>query len=299
MPFFYICGMKLIVDSGSTKATWIALSDNGEIIRMQSAGMNPALLGEDEIIAGVTQRIPKEIIHLPVSQVYFYAAGCRGERESTAICEALKSVWSNALAFAGSDMLGAARAVCGLNPGVACILGTGSNCAVYSPSEGITAYTPPLGFILGDEGSGADIGKAIVNAALKGVWSKESEQKLLSDLSLTQNDIIERVYRSPEPNRFLATFARWASDNIENEEVENLIVDRFTAFIQRNIKTLRQADGLPAGFVGSVAAIFEPQLRQAAGAQSIQVSRIIKSPDEGLILFHSDNQQQISYHGKI
>ncbi|MDE6049336.1 MAG: ATPase [Paramuribaculum sp.] len=279
--------MKLIVDSGSTKALWILLDGNGKAQRFESSGMNPALLCEEDIVASVTNRIPPQIKGLPVSKVWFYAAGCRGERESEAICRALTSIWKSATSFAGSDILGAARAVCGNSPGVVSILGTGSNCAVYSPTEGIVASTPPLGFILGDEGSGADIGKTIVNSALKGIWSGELKAKLLSDLSLTQDDIIERVYRNPEPNRFLASLALWAKANIDNREVEECIVNRLSAFICRNIKPLGNADRLPAGFVGSIAAEFEPQLKYAAQLHSIEISRIVKAPDKGLIIYHS------------
>ncbi|MDE5745742.1 MAG: ATPase [Paramuribaculum sp.] len=279
--------MKLIVDSGSTKALWILLDGNGKAQRFESPGMNPALLSEEDIVASVTNRIPPQIKGLPVSKVWFYAAGCRGERESEAICRALTSIWRSATSFAGSDILGAARAVCGNSPGVVSILGTGSNCAVYSPADGIIASTPPLGFIIGDEGSGADIGKTIVNHALKGLWSKELKSKLLSDLSLTQNDIIERVYRNPEPNRFLASFARWAKANLDHKEVEEIIVHRFSTFIYHNIKPLHEAKGLPTGFVGSIAAEFEPQLRCAAQLHSVEISSIVKAPDHGLILYHS------------
>ena len=284
--FIYICGMKLIVDSGSTKALWITLDDNGKIERFESPGMNPALLSEDAIMSAVTERMPAQITGAPVSEIWFYAAGCRSAREADAICRALEAVWQSARTFAGSDMLGAARAVCGNSPGVAAILGTGSNCAVYSPAQGIVASTPPLGFILGDEGSGADIGKAIVNSALKGLWSRELSDKFLKDNALTQGDIIDRVYRCPEPNRFLASFALWAKRNISDSQVSALITGRFVAFIERNIKPLPQAAGLPAGFVGSVAHGFESQLREACTKCGVEVKSIAKSPEEGLINYH-------------
>ncbi|MDE5837740.1 MAG: ATPase [Paramuribaculum sp.] len=278
--------MKLIVDSGSTKALWIALDDNGKAGRFETPGMNPALMSEADILSGVVDRIPAPLIGGSVSEIWFYAAGCRSGRESDAICAALESVWRSAHTFAGSDMLGAARAVCGNSAGVAAILGTGSNCAVYSPEQGIVASTPPLGYILGDEGSGADIGKAIVNSALKGLWSRALSEKFLMDNNLTQGDIINRVYRCTEPNRFLASFALWAKQNISEPEVSSLITGRFIAFIERNIKPMPQADGLPAGFVGSVAGGFEPQLREACTLCGVEVRSIAKSPEEGLINYH-------------
>ncbi len=282
--------MKLIVDSGSTKATWVLLPTGNPTERFQSQGMNPALLSDSDIVRTVKERIPEELKGKPVKEVCFYAAGCRGEREASAICTALHEAWTDAETFAASDILGAARAVCGTEPGVAAILGTGSNCAVYHPEKGIVAATPPLGYILGDEGSGADIGKTMVNAALKGLWSKELKKRFLNDHNLDQNTIIEKVYREPEPNRFLASLALWAKENICDRQVEELVISRFTAFLRHNLSTLPDAKNLPAGFVGSIAAGFEPQLRKACAMHGVAVGKIYKSPADGLEHFHRNNK---------
>lgn len=282
--------MKLIVDSGSTKATWVLLPTGKQAERFQSPGMNPALLSDNDIVLAVKARIPDELKSKPVKQVCFYAAGCRGAREASAICTALNEVWSEAETFVSSDILGAARAVCGSKPGVAAILGTGSNCAVYHPEKGIVASTPPLGYILGDEGSGADIGKTMVNAALKGLWRQSLKKRFLEEHNLDRNAIINKVYRQPEPNRFLASFALWAKDNIGEPQIEELVISRFTAFLHHNLSPLPEAKNLPVGFVGSIAAGFEHQLRQACAICGVTVGNIFKSPADGLELFHRNNK---------
>lgn len=282
--------MKLIVDSGSTKATWVLLSTGNPAERFQSQGMNPALLSDSDIVLAVKSRIPEELRSKPIEQVYFYAAGCRGPREASAICTALSEIWTDAETFAASDILGAARAVCGMEPGVAAILGTGSNCAVYHPEKGIVASTPPLGFILGDEGSGADIGKTMVNAAFKGLLSQKLRKRFLEENSLDQNTIINRVYREPDPNRYLASLALWAKENISEPSIEELVISRFTVFLRHNLSPLPDAKNLPVGFVGSVASGFEPQLRKACAMHGVTVGKIFKSPADGLELFHRNHK---------
>lgn len=276
----------LIVDSGSTKCRWITITAGG-VESSDTPGFNPALLSDSAIAATFRAGVPQRCRATGYDQVWIYAAGCRSAREESALTASALALWPGAEVHSASDMLGAARAVCGHEPGIACILGTGSNCALYTPSQGIVASTPPLGYVLGDEGSGADIGKAIVNRVLKRLWSKELCNRFMSDTALSQDSIIEKVYRSPEPNRFLASLTRWAATNISSPEVEALVTERFRAFIRHNIRPLSPAPELCAGFVGSVAAVFERQLREAAAGESLAISCVEASPEPLLIRFHS------------
>lgn len=283
--FITFAVMDMIVDCGSTKCRWTVI---GPGIRraFDSPGFNPALLDTPEIESTFADRVPQGLESMMFEQVWIYAAGCRSEREENALRAAAQKLWRSAAVTAASDVLGAARAVCGTDSGIACILGTGSNCAIYSPKHGLVRSTPPLGFILGDEGSGADIGKALVNHVLKRRWNSDLVSDFLDSQQLTADIIINKVYRCPEPNRFLASLTHWAADNIHRPEVDYLVVERFQAFIARNIRTLSPPRHLKAGFVGSVAKIFEPQLIAAAEKESLPVGKIEKSPENGLIAFH-------------
>lgn len=283
----YLCDMKLIADSGSTKITWILTGADGETHIAESPGMNPALLTREEIIGTLSALVPEQWRTVPVEEAWIYAAGCRSPRESEALTSALSVHYPRARVNAASDMLGAARALCGNSAGVACILGTGSNAALYSPAEGITHSTPPLGYVLGDEGSGADIGKAIVNTVLKRVWPPQLCDRFLTDTGLAADTIIKAVYRTSEPNRFLASLTRWAATNIGLPEVGQLITGRFAEFLRRNVLTLPGADSLPVSFAGSVAHVFSEQLRAACGICGVTPGKIEKSPAKGLIEYHS------------
>lgn len=277
--------MILIIDSGSTKCRWTALTATAEE-SYSSAGFNPALMSAEEIVQAFTAAAPAPLRGAECDTVWIYAAGCRSQREAEALRSAALTLWPGADVHAGSDMLGAARAVCGAEPGIACILGTGSNCAIYSPDCGIIDATPPLGYVLGDEGSGADIGKAIVNHVLKRRWPDSLAGAFLTDLALSTDVIINKVYRCAGPNKFLASLTHWAAANISTPQVQELITGRFRAFISANIAPLHPNPGLRAGFVGSVAATFEPQLREAARLEALTVGRIIKEPQCGLISYH-------------
>lgn len=284
----YLCDMKLIADSGSTKITWILTDGHGGTQIAESPGMNPALLTHLEITETVSSLFPEQWRGADVEQAWIYAAGCRSERESEALVEALTMIYPQAAVIAESDMLGAARALCGDSSGIACILGTGSNAALYSPDGGIVRSTPPLGYVLGDEGSGADIGKRIINSVLKRVWPQQLCDRFLADTALTPDSIIKGVYRSPEPNRFLASLTRWAAANIAAEQVRQLVTERFIEFIDRNVLTLPGAESLPVSFTGSVAHVFADQLRTAAEISGLTIGKIEKSPTQGLIDYHSN-----------
>ena len=280
--------MKLIADIGATKAAWTVLDGEGRA-ECFAPGVNFALVEDSAVADALDDAMPEAIAGLSPEEVWVYAAGCGTPDKAEAIRSALTARFPGATAHAHSDMLGAARAVCGHSPGIACILGTGSNAALYSPDSGIVLSTPPLGYILGDEGSAADLGKAAVNAAFKGLFEPRLAQRFLGDNALDKDWVINRVYTQPRPNVWLGSLAKWLSANIDEPQVQALVTGRFSEFLIRNVLTLPGARELPVGFAGSIAAAFSPQLADAAQRLRIQVAKIVKSPADGLAAYHSEN----------
>lgn len=285
--------MILIADSGSTKTDWVLTKDDGSIEgRFKTEGINPFHQSEDDILA-ILQTLP-----LPFPEeggklrVCFYGSGVRPELEPKMV-RLLQTVLPKATVEAHGDLLGAARAVCGQSPGIACILGTGANSCLYDGND-IIQNTPPLGYILGDEGSGAVLGRHFLNALYKGFMPEAIAADFQKDMNMTMSDIITRVYRQPMANRFLASLSPFISSHLHEPSVRQLVVDNFRDFFRRNLVQYGHTD-LPVGFVGSVAFHYEAQLKEAAASEGYTVGRILKSPIDGLVTYHSKpkNQKQL------
>lgn len=198
--------MMLIADSGSTKTDWCVILDNTPTKRIGTKGLNPFFQSEEEIQQELTHSLLPQLPEGTIDSVYFYGAGCTPEKAPTlrrAIADSLPIV-GNIKAY--SDMLAAARGLCGREAGITCILGTGSNSCFYDGKE-IVNHISPLGFILGDEGSGAVLGKLLVGDILKNQLSPAIKEAFLKQFDLTVPEIIDRVYRQPFPNRFLASLS--------------------------------------------------------------------------------------------
>lgn len=277
---------KLIADSGSTKTDWCLLQGDGTTTTIQTKGLNPFQMTEDEIASELRASLLPALPVGKVDEVYFYGAGCTPERQP-AVERALRS----ALALGGkcevdSDMLGAARALCGHEPGIACILGTGSNSCAYDGRK-ITHNVSPLGFILGDEGSGAVLGRTLVGDILKQQMPEHIVERFNERYRLTAADIIERVYRQKLPNRFLASFAPFLSDNISEPSIAQLVEEGFRRFLTRNVKQYDGWQQLPIGFIGSIATAFRPQLEHVMAEEGMHLGRIVHAPMDGLREFHT------------
>lgn len=288
---------EIIADSGSTKTDWAVLRDGHLIATARTAGLNPFQMSgseiEAELSAHLLPALPAEVTNKQDSpaphpataamqvELHFYGAGCTPEKQPV-VERALRAVLSAiTLCEVASDMLGAARAVCGDKPGIACILGTGSNSCAYDGHD-IVKNVPALGFILGDEGSGAVMGKTLVADVLKSQLPKHVCDRFFSKYRLTQADIIDRVYRQPKPNTFLASFVPFLEENIAEPAIERLVKDSFRAFIRRNVMQYDGYSRLPIGFVGSIAAVYRRQLEAVATEEGITLGRIIKAPLDAL-----------------
>ncbi|WP_302355047.1 ATPase [uncultured Alistipes sp.] len=271
--------MKAIADSGSTKCEWI-FGDGDRILRLRTAGINAVQQSPDAIRAVLAELPPLD----GVEELRFYGAGCGDSfPEASAVLrrELAARFGPGAAIGLGSDLLGAARALFGRGEGIACILGTGSNSCHCRGGE-IVANVPPLGYVLGDEGSGAVLGRNLVNGIFKGAIPLREE--FLRTFALTYAGLIRRVYREPAANRFLASFAPFIRAHLDCAPVREMVVRSFGEFAARNLSGYPA--GLPVAFVGGVAAHFEEPLREAMAAAGREVVRIVCSPAEELWKYH-------------
>lgn len=271
--------MKVIADSGSTKCEWI-FGDGDRILRLRTAGINAVQQSPDAIRAVLAELPPLD----GVEKLRFYGAGCGDSfpEASAVLRRELAARFGPGTAIGlGSDLLGAARALFGRGEGIACILGTGSNSCHCRGGE-IVANVPPLGYVLGDEGSGAVLGRNLVNGIFKGMIPLREE--FLHTFALTYAGLIRRVYREPAANRFLASFAPFIRAHLDCAPVRKMVVRSFGEFAARNLSGYPA--GLPVAFVGGVAAHFEEPLREAMAAAGREVVRIVCSPAEELWKYH-------------
>lgn len=279
--------MILIADSGSTKTDWCLVNDGLQVKSVFTAGINPFFQTQEEISSLVLDMLLPQLENYTVDSVFFYGAGCVPDKCSM-VEAAIAVALPDARIVVESDLLGAARGLLGSSGGIACILGTGSNSCLYDGSA-IIQQVSPLGFILGDEGSGAVLGKKFVADCLKNQIPKKLQEKFLTTYSLTAADIINSVYRQPFPNRFLAQFTKFMYDHIGEPSVYNLVFDSFSEFFTRNVQQYVGYDTMEVSFVGSIAYYFKDVLEVVAQELGMTVGHIVQTPMEGLIKYHSAN----------
>ncbi len=277
--------MILIADSGSTKTDWCLCNEGTPILAVQTQGINPYHQTEEAIELVLTEELLPQLTRLPDSlHVIFYGAGCANDTACGRVREAMQRVLAADDITIHSDLLGAARALCGHEEGIACVLGTGSNSCLFDGKD-IIANVPPLGYILGDEGSSAVLGRRLVGDCLKNQLPEAVRNEFLAEYNLTQETILEKVYRQPLANRFLASLTPFLSKHREVPEVHTLLVESFVDFFVRNVKQYRRP-WLPIHFVGSIANAFKAELKEAAESLGMELGCILKSPMEGLVKFH-------------
>lgn len=282
--------MILIADCGSTKIDWCLLNKTKVEKQVFTLGMNAVMLTEEEIRERLSTELMPELRDLAkeVTAVYFYGAGCISPEVCGNVARAIKhNIPTAENVEVYSDLLAAARALCGHEAGIACIMGTGSNSCLYD-GKSIAANVSPLGFILGDEGSGAVLGKIFLGDVLKKQLPAEICESFLAEYNLDLLTIIRRVYKEPQGNRFLASVTPFLSKNIAVPEIHALVLNAFRAFFKRNIKQYEGYQTLPVNFIGSIAHYFKPVLEEAAAAEGCTIGNIVKSPMEGLLKFHAE-----------
>ncbi len=283
--------MILIADCGSTKIDWCLLNGKEKVAQIFTTGMNALLMTQDEMTARIKEELMPHISGYQVDEIYYYGAGIISDEIKSHVANALKANMPGASKIeVDTDLLAAARALCGRKPGIACILGTGSNSCYYD-GEKVVDNVSPLGYILGDEGSGAVLGKLLVGDVLKHQLPEHLCEKFLKEYNLDRNTIIDHVYRKPAANRFLAQFAPFLEHNIEEPSIHRIVLHSFIDFFVRNVESYKDYKNLPCNFVGSIALLEKATLLEAAKSQGITVGTIMQDPMEGLIKFHSASEQ--------
>lgn len=280
--------MKLVVDSGSTKSDWGFFNTPYDLKVYKTQGMNPLHIHGDELKTIISHELldnNPDIKPDQVKELFFYGSGCANNTICSQMENILKDYFPNASITVDSDMLGAARALCGNSEGVACVLGTGSNSCLYNGST-VKDQVPSLGYILGDEGSAAALGRRLINDCFKRQLPENVCKEFIEKYSLTKDIVIENVYRKPMANRYIANFATFLIDKRDIPEVHKLLVQCFSDFFTRNVISYHKP-WMPVHFVGSLANSFSDELREAADSLGMTIGKIVTSPMEGLVEYHS------------
>ena len=279
--------MKLIADSGSTKTAWKLLDDSGLTHNLLTSGINPFFRSTEDIYQDLNKTLLPKTGN-EVEQIWFYGAGVANAERGEVIRKALAMIYPHSKIEVASDLLGASRALLGNEKGIACILGTGSNACLYD-GEKIVGNIPPLGFILGDEGSGAVMGKHLIGDYLKEVMPLELRQKFHKQFNIDKDEVLNRVYREQKPNLYLAGFTTFLSENIDSKYCAEFVSRNFTSFIERNVVHIPDYQNIEIGFVGSVAWHFSDILKSVLSRFNLKKTVILKEPIDGLVQYHIEN----------
>ncbi|GAB3534390.1 ATPase [Pontibacter brevis] len=279
--------MILIADSGSTKTDWRMMDATGVYENIYTAGINPQYLESAQIYNIFAAELLPHLREKNPSQIFFYGAGCSSPEQNLRVEEALKKAFPDSEASIDHDLLAAARALCGHQPGVACILGTGSNSCLYD-GKNISDNIPSLGYLIGDEGSGANLGKMLLRAYMYRELPEELALSLKNRYSLTKNSILDALYRTDMPSAYLASFAKFMHEKRKDPVIHAMIYQNFDEFFERHVCKYKGYTEVPVNFVGSVAFHFSDTLHQVAKKYGVRIGTIITSPSEGLIAYHRE-----------
>ena len=277
--------ITLIADSGATKADWRALFPDGTVEQITTIGINPLFLSQEEILNTLTWEL-RTAFEGEVEKIHFYAAGITGPEMEQHMKACFHTVFPNATSTADSDIVAAARALCGNKPGIVCILGTGSNSCFYDGKEIAPNKVPAGGFILGDEGSGAVLGRKLLSDFIKRQLPADIDNDFKTQFPLIDiNYIIQKVYREPIPARFLATFSPFFNEHRNHPHINNLLRTSFAEFFSRNVSQYDFHTYL-VNIVGSIAHCYRDLIREEAQKQGMTIGNILKAPIDGLLDYH-------------
>ena len=274
----------LIADSGATKCEWVLLYQ-GKKKRVITQGISPYFLDGPQIQALLSKELLPKIKNIQVDEVYYYGTGLSNPDNAKLIKSTLKKVLPAARVNVNHDLLGAAKALCGNTKGIACILGTGSN-SCYFDGKKIVKNSPGLGYVLGDEGSGAYLGKKVIQHYLYNTFDDDLRSRFDAKFVTTPVEILEHVYRQPLPNRYLAGFAIFLAENRGHYMVENIIEDGLNDFFVTHIYKYAQSWTHPIHFTGSIAFGFKDILLEVCNSYELELGNVFRTPMEGLIKYH-------------
>ena len=281
--------MTLIVVSGSRHTDWVFVEDGNIVEKARTEGLNPYFQTRKEISRSVRLGLPEEYFHRKLQKIYYYGAGCSNESKKKVVSTSIISQFKTPT-FVESDLLAAARGMCQDKPGIACILDTGSNSCFYNGEE-IEKNVHPGGFILGDEGSGSNMGKLFLSDVLKRLAPEELVVDFLYRNNTTPSEMMEKVYNEPLPHYYLATVSNFLAERSNHEYVRELVADSFRNFIKRN---LIQYDfqSQPVYFMGKIATTWERLLLTVCSEFNFQPARIETDIIPGLVNYHNLRHRQ-------
>ena len=280
-----MASIKLIADSGATKAEW-CLVNGGKIKTIFTQGISPYFLNTVQITDLLIKELKPKLNNVSIDEVFYYGTGCANPENAKSVKKAITKVLPGSKVAVTHDLMAAARALCGRKKGIACILGTGSN-SCYFDGKKIVKNSPGLGYVLGDEGSGAYLGKKVIQYYLYGTFDDELMGRFDVTYTTNKSEILENVYKKPLPNRYLAGFARFLADNRGHYMIENIIEDGLNDFFFNHLCKYRETWTLPVSFAGSVAFGFKDVLQDLCNSYEFDLGRVMKNPMEGLLEYHS------------
>lgn len=275
----------LIADSGSTKCEWCLVS-NGKTKKFITKGISPYFLSGKEIVALLNFELIPKLKQSSIENIFFYGTGLKDNSNKRVLYSSLKKVFDDAFIEVQTDLLGAARALCNDKKGIACILGTGCNSCYYNGKK-ILKNSPGLGYVLGDEGSGAYLGRKVIQHYLYKTFDEELMFAFNKKYNINVDEILNNVYKQPQPNRYLASFALFLSENRNHYIVENIIEDGLNDFFFTHLCKYRESWLYPVNFTGSIAYGFKDVIQSLCNSYEMEQGRMFKQPIDGLIKYHT------------
>jgi glucosamine kinase len=276
--------VTLIADSGATKAEWVLVGE-GRKKTIFTHGISPYFLDTAQVGQLVDQELKQKIKNVEVEEVYYYGTGCSNAENAKSIKKALQKLFTGAKIEVNTDLMAAARAVCGDQKGIAAILGTGSN-SCYFNGKNILKNSPGLGYVLGDEGSGAYLGKKVIQYYLYNTFDDDLRALFDAKFVTSQVEILDNVYKKPLPNRYLAGFTMFLAENRGHYMIENIIEDGLNDFFFQHLCKYNEVWKYPVNFVGSVADGFKDVIQQLCSSYEFELGNILKNPMQGLVKYH-------------
>ncbi|MES2794738.1 MAG: N-acetylglucosamine kinase [Bacteroidota bacterium] len=275
----------LIAESGSSKTDWRLIDNEGNISQFKTLGFNPYYQEEESIFLEVSENVIP-YIKIEINKIFYYGTGITNADKSRIIQNVFERAFSNATIEINDDMVAAARSLCGNEAGIACILGTGSNSCFYDGQK-IANQIPPLGFWLGDEGSGGYLGKELIKKYIRKELSDEIQQKFIKKFgNLERTEILDRAYKQPFPNRYFAGFSKFLFDNRADPTIYLIVLEAFSQFFEKSVVKYPNYQNYKVHFTGSVAFYYSDILRKTATKYGVTIGVILESPIAGLVLYH-------------
>jgi len=277
-------GLKLIADSGATKTEW-RLVGKGSFKSFFTVGLSPYHMDRTQIRETLLKAFPKTLLKKEILSVYYYGTGCKTKTNANIVKKALEDIFPGTAVHVSHDLMGAAIATCGIKPGIACILGTGSNSCSFDGKK-IILNSPGLGYILGDEGSGAYLGRKIIQHFLYGRFDAALMKSFKAHFKTDKNEILQKVYKEPFANRYLASFTIFLSMHRGHFIIENIIEDGLRDFFEQHLGTYPQRFTAPIHFAGSIAFYFKDKIAELCIDFGFKMGVVIKQPMDGLAAYH-------------